>query len=290
MERALEIHRLSPAIGVEVRGVDLSQPLSPAVRRQIRNLFDRHGLLLFRRQHLDEDAHVEVCRALRPVVDPVAWVSNVTAGFHPEGELLWHSDYAFTPHPMLGLSLYAIEVAPGAVPTRFANSASAVDVLPEVTRAELRGLHVVHCIDSVDGRDNVRTRLDDVGGASASTVDYPRFSRPAIWPHPVTGRPLLFVLEQQASHIEGMTATQSDPLLAAAFAALYDPSNVYEHHWAVGDLVVWDNLMLQHGRPGNPNTVRRSLRRVAMSEVTTADLIAGTGFDPRVRAERSAGS
>jgi hypothetical protein len=34
-----------------------------------------------------------------------------------------------------------------------------------------------------------------------------------------------------------------------AFAALYDPSNVYEHHWAVGDLVVWDNLMLQTVAP-----------------------------------------
>jgi hypothetical protein len=32
--------------------------------------------------------------------------------------------------------------------------------------------------------------------------------------------------------------------------------------------------------------VRRSLRRVAMNTVTTAELIAGTGFDPEVRARQ----
>ena len=142
----------------------------------------------------------------------------------------------------------------------------------------------MHCIDSISGRDNLRTRLDDVGGAAAPTDVYPRYARPAIWEHPVTGRPLLFVLEQQASHFEGWTCRESDELLDAAFEYLYDPSNLYPHPWRPGDFVVWDNLAIQHGRPANPNQVRRSLRRVAMNTVTTAELIAGTGFDPVVRA------
>ena len=78
-------------------------------------------------------------------------------------------------------------------------------------------------------------------------------------------------------------ARSSDELLDAVFAHLYQPANVYEHNWRIGDFVVWDNLALQHGRRSNPNTVRRSLRRVAMNEVTTGELIAGTGFDPAWR-------
>jgi alpha-ketoglutarate-dependent taurine dioxygenase len=74
-------------------------------------------------------------------------------------------------------------------------------------------------------------------------------------------------------------------LLDAAFETLYDEANVYAHEWRVGDFVVWDNLALQHGRRANPNTVRRSLRRVAMNTVTTEELISGTGFDPAVRSE-----
>ncbi len=275
---------LSPALGVEICGVDLREPLGDREIEALRRLFDAHGLLLFREQRISEADQLRVCAYFRPVVEPVAWVSNVEAGFHPEGELLWHCDYAFTPHPMLGLSLYAIELAPGAAPTEFANNARACAALPAGLRVQLAAKRVVHMIDSVSGRDNIRVRIEEVGGESASTARYPRAARPAIWKHPVTGVPLLFVLAQQASHFEGASCGESDPLLEEAFRVLYVPENVYRHDWRVGDFVVWDNLMIQHGRRANPNSVRRSLRRVAMNTVTTAELISGTGFDPAVRA------
>jgi taurine dioxygenase len=279
--RALE---LDPALGAEIVGLDLRAPLREDDVELLRRLFDERGLLLFRRQSISAEDQLRVCAWFRPVVEPIAWISNVEPGFHPEGELLFHCDYAFTPHPMLGLSLYAMELAEGAAPTQFANNARALEALPDDVREALEALRVVHMIDSVHGKDNVRTRLEEVGGESASTAWYPRFARPAIWRHPVTGVALLFVLGQQASHFEGRTAAESDALLDAAFRVLYDPSNVYVHEWQLGDFIVWDNLLLQHGRRGNPNSVRRSLRRVQMNTVTTADLIEHTGFNPEVRA------
>jgi len=275
---------LAAPFGVEVRGVSLSDELDSPTSALLRELFDTHHLLLFRESDLTAEAQRRTCSYLRPVVDEIAWVSNVERGFHPEGELLYHCDYAFTPNPMLGLSLYAVELAEGAAPTRFASNVRACAVLPADVRDRLEALSVVHMIDSVNGRDNVRTRINEVGGLDASPDLYPRFARPAIWPHPITGEPLLFVLQQQASHFDGWSCDDSDELLDAAFALLYEPANVYEHHWRVGDFVVWDNLALQHGRAANPNTVHRSLRRVAMNLVTTEALIAGTGFDPAVRA------
>ena len=283
----LEVVPLCDAFGVEVRGLSLQHELGEDTTALLRTLFDTHHLLLFRDQSFTGEDQLRVCRSLRPVADPVAWVSNVEAGFHPEAELLYHSDFAFTPNPMLGLSLYAVELAAGAAPTRFASSARACTVIADEVRERLCDLEVVHVVDSVKGRDNRCTRLDEVGGRDAPLDVFPRCTRPAIWVHPVLGVPLLFVLQQQASHFEGWSCADSDELLNAAFAALYDPANVYEHHWRVGDFVVWDNLALQHGRPANPNTVRRSLRRVAMNVVTTAELIAGTGFDPVVRAKRA---
>ena len=283
MRLGIEVEPLSDALGVEIRGLSLTEPLEAPVIASLRELFDAYHLLLFREQDLAADDQLRVCGHLRPVVDPVAWISNVEAGFHPEGELLYHCDYAFTPNPMLGLSLYAIELTDGAAPTLFASNARACERMPGELRRRLEGLDVVHMIDSVNGRDNIRTRINEVGGLDAPRDLYPRFARPAIWAHPVTGVPLLFVLQQQASHFEGWSCEDSDDLLDAAFAVLYDPTNVYEHHWRVGDFIVWDNLALQHGRPANPNAVRRSLRRVAMNVVTTEALIAGTGFDPARR-------
>ncbi len=278
---------LEGPFGVEVAGVDLRHPLAPVDQERLRRLFDMYHLLLFRDQRIDGEDQLRVCRYLRPVVDPVAWISNVEDGFHPEGELLYHCDYAFTAHPMLGLSLHAVELGEDAAPTRYASNVHGLATLPADLRHRLEGLDVVHLIDTVNGRDNVRTRLDDVGGAGAPADLYPRFSRPAIWRHPVIGVQLLFVLEQQASHVDGWSCAESDELLDAVFAHLYAPGNVYEHYWRVGDLIVWDNLALQHGRRANPKTVRRSLRRVAMHTVTTGELIAGTGFDPAHRAAMS---
>jgi taurine dioxygenase len=274
---------LGGPFGVEVRGLKLTGPLDRESVLRLRRLFDDHHLLLFRDQDISGSDQLRLCRSLRPVVDDVAWVSNVEAGFHPEGELKFHCDYAFTEHPMLGLSLYAIELGDGAAPTRFASNVRALEALPVALRARVEGLRVVHMIDTIHGRDNIRTRLCDVGGENAPHDVYPRSTRPAVWSHPLTGVELLFVLEQQASHFEGWSCSESDELLDALFAHLYEPANVYEHEWRVGDLAVWDNLVLQHGRRANPNTVRRSLRRVAMNEVTTAELIAGTGFDPAWR-------
>jgi taurine dioxygenase len=281
---------LSDPIGVEVRGLDLSAPLRDDDRKRLRELFATRHLLLFRGQEISADVQVALCQALGPVVDPVAWVSNVQPGFHPEGELLFHSDYVFTPTPMLGLSLYAVELAPGVAPTRFANAVRALETLDPGLAALVAEVEVVQVIDAVNGRDNVRTRLADVGGEDAPLDEYPRHTTPGVVRHPTTGRPYLSVYEQQSSHVVGWTGDAGEALLQQLFAHLQRPEHVYDHHWREHDLVVWDNLAVQHGRRANPNAVRRSLRRVAIHNVPTSTLIAGTGFDPEWRHRRAAAS
>src|SRR5947209_17573501 len=101
---------LGGGFGIEIAGIDAHQPIDPELGHELRRLFDTHQLILLRGQEMDGDDQLRFCRQLRPVVDPVAWISNVEEGFHPEGELMYHCDYAFTPHPMLGLSLYAVEI------------------------------------------------------------------------------------------------------------------------------------------------------------------------------------
>lgn len=289
LRESLETVPLEGPFGLEVRGLDLRDELEPDLAGLLRVLFDEHHLLLFRDGDLGPDDQVRLCRSLRPVADPVAWISNVEPGFHPERALLFHSDYAFTDTPMLGLSLYAVEVSERAAPTRFASNVRGLRTMPAALRERLIGVEIVHAIDTVSGRDDVRVRLDDLGAREGPSDLYPRATRPALWEHPVTGQELVFVVEQQASHVSGRSCRDSDELLEAVFAHVFDSANVYEHEWRVGDLVLWDNLALQHGRRANPTTVRRSLRRVAMHEVTTAQLIAGTGFDPVRRAELARG-
>ena len=64
--------------------------------------------------------------------------------------------------------------------------------------------------------------------------------------------------------VVGLPATESDELLDRLFERLYDPANVIEHEWGQGDLLVWDNLAVQHGRPNvDESGAVRTLRRFA---------------------------
>ena len=79
--------------------------------------------------------------------------------------------------------------------------------------------------------------------------------------HPLTARPILFVNELMTDVIVELNPDDSEALLHELFAAFDDPAVTYRHRWQVGDVVVWDNLALQHGRTDIPAGQPRSLRR-----------------------------
>ena len=60
---------------------------------------------------------------------------------------------------------------------------------------------------------------------------------------------------------------ESDALLAELFSYLYADDAVYEHSWQADDLVVWDNLALQHAR-GAVGEGARTLQRVTCTRLT----------------------
>jgi alpha-ketoglutarate-dependent taurine dioxygenase len=63
------------------------------------------------------------------------------------------------------------------------------------------------------------------------------------------------------TQIDPHHAMPSRPMFIAP-ARFDDPAVSYRHQWHVGDVLVWDNIALQHGRrPFDPKEPR-SLRRV----------------------------
>src|SRR6266568_1215010 len=64
--------------------------------------------------------------------------------------------------------------------------------------------------------------------------------------HRVTGEELLSLSEQQTSHIEGMSEPESDVVFAEIISFQYGEANRYTHHWQVHDLLIWDDIALQH--------------------------------------------
>lgn len=264
---ALELRPLSQALGVEVLGVDVREEQPPAVIEQVVAAWREHHLVLLRGTQFDGAVHarvatwfgavnVETTRDNPTAAEPATYISNTRDdGRAREGSLLKHQDYCFSPTLLPGLSLYAEVVPDVGGETIFVNSMRAYERLPEALKRRIAGLHARHVYDPHNDYGTRRFRLADVPNGLTAV-------HPVVLTHPTTRRPMLFVNELMTDSIVELSADEGEALLHELFAAFDDPAIAYYHHWQVGDLVVWDNLALQHGRTDIPAGARRSLRRI----------------------------
>jgi taurine dioxygenase len=202
----------------------------------------------------------------------------------PEGVLWFHSDLAFTSEPCLGLSLYALDV-PAQCPTVYANGARAAAILPGDLRDAVRARSALHLYDLAGQRGDVRYREATLGPEGPVA---PRHAHPVLLRHPRTGDEVLYVSKMQTDRILDVDAAASEELIARLFAVLYDESNTYRHDWSVGDIVVWDNIALQHARPVPPPRAPRTLHRLAIAEHSIFELV--PGFDDFLRQRDAVGA
>lgn len=265
------MRRTALPVGVEIHEVDLNSSVDDAMVDTLRAAYREQHLLLFRGQHLSGERQVEVLSWFGPVLaekaGPFGYVSNVIEGaVVPEGGLSFHSDFAFTADPLEGISLHAVTVPATGAPTRFADAVRVVDRLPTGLRARLERARILNVFDFGAPADG-RMRVADLAPGSPSCV------HDAIGRHRVSGEPVVMAGEMHTDCVLGMGPDESEALLGELFAYLYAPTNTYVHQWEVGDLVVWDNLALQHGRPAFPDNEERTLQRVVLGTKGASDIV-----------------
>src|SRR5690606_26222436 len=102
---------------------DLREPLADADQQQLRSLLHRQGLLVFRGQQLSHEQQIRVMGYCGPVLhapDGIGYIStSAEKGSLGTGELAFHSDLSFTPHPFHAISLHATDVVDNGSSTRF---------------------------------------------------------------------------------------------------------------------------------------------------------------------------
>ncbi|MDG2005521.1 MAG: TauD/TfdA family dioxygenase [Novosphingobium sp.] len=233
---------------------------------ELRSLYARDGLLVARGLRLDHDKQTEFCRLFGPVSETPYErfiVSNVDEQGHlGTRELLWHNDVPYLPSPYLAGCLHAVHVDGEVVGTRFASGYRALERLPDKLRARIEGMKALHVRERAYDRPN---RLTDLIDGDMCTV------HDIVRTNPVTGRKYLFVNEAWTALIIGLPQAESDALHAEINRHFYDdPGEIYEHRWNEGDLVLWDNLALQHAR-GEAGNGARTLQRVTITQLGYAD-------------------
>ena len=258
-------HRLLEPFGVEIDAEVVARP-DEATRAQLHHLFDLHGLVLIRGLSLSMEAQKDLCRLFGPVLDTPLEnfiVSNVREdGYLGVQELLFHNDLAYLPAPYLGGSLHAIDVGEGATSTRFASGTLAWARLPSALRERVDALNGLHVKQRVFDRPNTLADLEPGDVCAIHAV---------VGRHHATDKPYLFVSEDLTVCIAGIAEAESASLLRELFGHLYAPANVYEHKWRNGDIVIWDNLAVQHAR-GPLSPAPRTLQRVSIGRIGYAQM------------------
>lgn len=255
MSETLAWRRLEP-FGVEIER-DLAQPLAPAEAEQLRSLFNQHGLLLARGQSLSMERQQELCALLGPILlreGENGYMTNEGGG-PSASELNWHSDAAYTEHPFDALSLHALDVVAGGSSTRFASAERAAESLPDDLRAALA--------ESL--QEMIAPHYTVLADVTCDRRDPPAQKRgvmPALYVNPHNGRTCVWVNAMQTARLTGMEWEDSRDLLHRVYDHLYASENVYEHRWHNSDLIIWDNIALQHMRGNLEGVGKRLLQRV----------------------------
>ena len=262
---------LSPAIGAEIIGADLSKPISDEVFAAIVDIWHRNLVILLRDQDLTEDDQVRFGERFGPPAvshtrrfttknPAVMLISNVREngqliGALPDGEMHFHSDQCHQERPAMASMLYSIEIPSKGGNTLFANAYKAYETLPAAIKGRLEGRKALNAYDYENASTQRGTKVRE---------GVPSYWHPVVRTYPDTGRKALYVNRLMTVAIDGMSETESEELLNTLFEHQERPEFIYEHIWRPHDLLLWDNRCALHARTDFSADERRLMRRLTI--------------------------
>ncbi len=257
------IRPLHPNFGAEVLDLQL-EAATPQDIDTLRAALDEHQLLLFRNgESLAPEQQVEICGWFGPPVDNGdgrLWSMLRNEEAAGRIKLPFHADFTYTDSPIKIISLHASELPPGGTSTSFVSGIHGWASLPLELQTRLAPMTLRH------------------RHVSAITTGLPEFiaDHPLRKEHPRSGRPILFATEYHAHRILELDLEESDAILSRLFEHLYAEQHIYTHRWQLHDLMIWDNLAVQHARreAAELSAGKRAVQRVVVNEMTYPELVA----------------
>lgn len=269
----------------EITGLDLRQPLSPDQARAIESAADRHAVLVFPGQDLDDDQQVAFGMNFGPLEQDQATVDadkrrlshrlvNDISNLDEAGRLLaaddrrrlfnlgnrlWHSDSSFKATPAKFSALSARIIPGGGGNTEFADMRAAWDALDAEMQAEIRNLVTEH------SQLFSRGTLGFADFTDAERAKWQPVPQRLVRRHPRTGRLSLF-LSAHAGAIQGMPIPEARMLLRDLTEHATQREFVHAHVWRKHDLVMWDNRVTMHRARRAPPDQVRDLHRTTVAD------------------------
>jgi alpha-ketoglutarate-dependent 2,4-dichlorophenoxyacetate dioxygenase len=281
----LSIQQITPAFAGEVSGVDITRRLAHDDVAAIEAGMDRYAVLVFRDQHLTDDAqraftrnfgtleaspggHVATEAERRLPLD-MQDASNLDKDQKPLarddrrrmfnlGNRLWHSDSSYRAVPAKYSLLSGRVVVERGGHTEFADMRAAYDAMDGAMKAVIEDLVCEHSLMFSRGTLGF-TEISDAERAMFRPV-----RQRLVRTHPVTGRGSLF-LSAHAGGIVGWPVPEARAFLRDLIEHATQPEFVYSHKWRQWDLVMWDNRQTMHRVTRFDETLVRDMRRTTVA-------------------------
>ena len=269
--QAIAVRPIAGALGAEVEGVDLAQPLAAPVAAAIRAALLEHLVIFFRDQNLSPQQQLAFARSFGepmeypqlkglpecPLITPVVKLEHERMNFGG----VWHSDTSYLERPPMGSMLYALEVPPQGGDTLFANQYLAYETLSAGLRQTLGTLVGVNTSTKAAAS---KTREDRMR-AAGEELKVLAGEHPVVRTHPETGRKALYVNVGHTAAFKGWSEEESRPLLEHLFAHQVQPEFTCRFRWQRGSLAFWDNRCTQHNPVNDYQGFRRVMHRVTLA-------------------------
>jgi len=253
----ISFHPIAGALGAEVSGIDLREPIDDAAFEALESGLLKHQVLFFRDQHIGPEHHRALARRFG---EPVPHPAYPHVDGYEEINILestpdkptkidtWHTDMTFLEKPPLGSILRGRIIPEQGGDTMFASLFAAYDSLSDRMQRYLDGMTALHSF-----AHGFRHSLAEPGGwdrLGEAVRANPPVSHPVVRTHPRSGRRALFVNRLFTTHIEGLREAESDAVLSFLFDHLETPEHSCRFQWENDSIAFWDNRATMH-RPVN---------------------------------------
>jgi taurine dioxygenase len=266
------VHPVAGAIGAEIEGIDLTQPIDASTVAQIRAAWLEHGVVFFRNQPLTPAAFQAFAERFgevieypfvkgiegHPLIIPVLKLPHERTNFGG----IWHTDTAYLAQPPMATMLIAREIPPYGGDTLFASGYAAFEALSTTLQRVLEGLRGVNTSAKADVTKTREDRIKDAPTEQSRATFVTE--HPVVRTHPETGRKALYVNFGHTTRFAGMTEEESKPLLDFLFAHQVRPEFTCRFRWSEGAIAFWDNRCVLHNPVNDYHGYKRLLHRVTL--------------------------
>jgi taurine dioxygenase len=280
--------------GVRISGVTQEVLRDEATRRQINDVFEQRGMIVFENVEPTSRMHVAISNVFGPLKDhPVATVARVDQDTMPgvidmrhnpedvtiveiEGKrvshwLPWHFDHCYNNELNRAGVLRAIDIPAEGGLTGFADCIDLYNAFSPELRKRIEGLKVIYTLDlrystmrfGLAKSFRLLTEQSGHMQMAEQAKKLPRAIHPAVFTRK-SGEKVMHVSPWMAVGLEHHEDPEGDRLLEDVCQEVLAKVKPYFHKWKHTDMVIWDNWRMLHCVSGHDPRLARRMQRTTI--------------------------